>query len=239
MKITLKLFLPLCVVASLLTGNAGDLAIWHAQPAKNWNEATPVGNGRLGAMIFGNVKAERIQLNEDSLWSGAPQDADNPRALEVLPEIRQMLFDGKYADAQKLANRTLICKGPGSGRGRGGKIAYGSYETLGDLLLAFNHGTNEPVNYRRALDLERRSLVTLKTVSPAKAGAHSTSAHRCYGLLPRATLGQERRFLGLQPFFTPLKIGYLWFNLIGCVLAMVIAMGLQQLSRSGTPETSS
>ncbi len=133
---------------------ADDLTVWHQQPAKNWNEATPIGNGRLGAMIFGGVNTERIQLNEDSLWSGAPQDADNPRALEVLPEIRQMLFDGKYAEAQKLANRTLICKGPGSGRGRGGKIAYGSYETLGDLRLAFDHGTNEPVNYRRELDLE-------------------------------------------------------------------------------------
>lgn len=131
-----------------------DLTVWHAQPAKIWNEATPIGNGRLGAMIFGGVNTERIQLNEDSLWSGAPQDADNPRALEVLPEIRRMLFEGKYADAQKLANRTLICKGPGSGRGRGGKIAYGSYETLGDLRLAFDHGTNAPVNYRRALDLD-------------------------------------------------------------------------------------
>ena len=105
-------------------------------------------------MIFGGVTTERIQLNEDSLWSGAPQDADNPRALEVLPEIRQMLFDGKYADAQKLANRTLICKGPGSSRGKGGRTAYGSYETLGDLRLAFDHGTNAPTNYRRELDVE-------------------------------------------------------------------------------------
>ena len=130
------------------------MTIWHAQPAANWNEATPIGNGRLGAMIFGGANTERIQLNEDSLWSGAPQDADNPKALEALPEIRRMLFAGKYADAQKLANRTLICKGPGSSRGKGGRTAYGSYETLGDLRLAFDHGTNAPVNYRRALDLD-------------------------------------------------------------------------------------
>jgi alpha-L-fucosidase 2 len=133
---------------------ADALTVWHRQPAKNWNEATPIGNGRQGAMIFGGVNAERIQLNEDSLWSGAPQDADNPKALEVLPQIRQLLFEGKYAEAQRIANRNLICNGPGSGHGRGGKIAYGSYETLGDLKLTFDHGTNASVNYRRALDLE-------------------------------------------------------------------------------------
>lgn len=133
---------------------AGDeLTIWHQQPAKDWNEATPIGNGRMGAMIFGGVNAERIQLNEDSLWSGAPQDADNPKALEALPQIRQLLFEGKYAEAQKLANRTLICRGAGSGHGRGGKIPYGSYEMLGDLNLKFEPGTNLPTNYRRTLDL--------------------------------------------------------------------------------------
>jgi alpha-L-fucosidase 2 len=143
--------------AVLLMTSAGsaadDLTIWHKQPAKNWNEATPIGNGRLGAMIFGGVSSERIQLNEDSVWSGAPQEADNPKALEVLPQIRQLLFEGKYAEAQRLANRNLICAGPGSNRGRGARAAYGSYEMLGDLKLNFDHGTNAPVNYRRALDL--------------------------------------------------------------------------------------
>src|SRR6478609_1882007 len=139
---------------AVFSASAGDaLVIWQQQPAKNWNEATPIGNGRLGAMIFGEVNSERLQLNEDSLWSGAPQDADNPKALEALPEIRKLVFEGKYAEAQRLANRNLICAGPGSGRGRGGKIAYGSYEMLGDLRLEFDHGTNAATNYRRALDL--------------------------------------------------------------------------------------
>jgi alpha-L-fucosidase 2 len=129
------------------------MTIWHRQPANHWNEATPVGNGRLGAMIFGKSDSERIQLNEDSLWSGAPQDADNPQALEALPEIRQLLFERKFTEAQDLANRHMICRGPGSNRGRGGKVPYGSYETLGDLNLAFTHGM-EVRNYRRELDLE-------------------------------------------------------------------------------------
>jgi len=151
---SIRLALALALVTSLgCRAAADDLTVWHRQPAKNWNEATPIGNGRLGAMVFGGVNSERIQLNEDSLWSGAPQDADNPKALEVLPQIRQLLFEGKYAEAQRIANRNLICRGPGSGHGRGGKIAYGSYEMLGDLKLTFNHGTNLPANYRRALDL--------------------------------------------------------------------------------------
>src|SRR5437773_3154391 len=94
------------------------LTLWYKQPASKWEEALPIGNGRLGAMIFGGVGSERLQLNEDSLWSGAPQDADNPKALEALPEIRRLLFSGQYAQAEALANRTMICLGPGSSHGR-------------------------------------------------------------------------------------------------------------------------
>ena len=148
----------ICLVVALgVSANEApspDTTLWYQQPAKNWNEALPIGNGRLGAMIFGGVTSERIQLNEDSLWSGAPQDADNPKALEALPEIRKLLFDGKYDEAEKLANRTLICRGPGSGRGRPARNAYGSYQMLGDLTLGFPNSTNvTPVNYRRELDV--------------------------------------------------------------------------------------
>ena len=138
-----------------LSTAAEELTIWQRQPAGKWDQATPVGNGRLGAMIFGHVVTERIQLNEDSLWSGAPQDADNPKALEVLPKIRQLLFEGKHGEAQSLANRNLICRGAGSGRGRGSKVPYGSYQMLGDLNLAFQYGSDaKPQHYRRALDLD-------------------------------------------------------------------------------------
>jgi alpha-L-fucosidase 2 len=135
-----------------------ETTLWYERPARNWNEALPIGNGRLGAMIFGGVDNERIQLNEDSLWSGAPQDADNPKAIEVLPQIRQLLFQGKYAEAEKLANRNLICRGAGSGHGRGAKVPYGSYQMLGDLNLEVDHGPGAtPLDYRRELELSNAS----------------------------------------------------------------------------------
>ena len=68
---------------------ASDLVLWYRQPAQQWVEALPIGNGRLGAMIFGGVASERLQLNQDTLWSGAPSDLHNPRARDVLPPARQ------------------------------------------------------------------------------------------------------------------------------------------------------
>ncbi|MPZ17779.1 MAG: glycoside hydrolase family 95 protein [Luteitalea sp.] len=131
----------------------GATRLWYRQPAKTWVEALPVGNGRLGAMVFGDPAHERLQLNEDSLWSGGPQDADNPAARDALPKIRALLWKGRYADAEELANRTLICRGPGSGRAKGARLAYGSYQTLGDLSLTFA-GHDNATDYRRELDLD-------------------------------------------------------------------------------------
>ncbi len=125
---------------------------WSWQNSKAWTRALPVGNGRLGGMVFGGVPVERIQLNESSLWSGWPQDADNPEAARYLPEIRRLLFEGKYVEAEKLTFEKLVCKGPGSGAGSGSKGPYGSYETLGDLRIAFD-GHEKYTDYRRDLDL--------------------------------------------------------------------------------------
>lgn len=109
-----------------------------------------MGNGRLGAMMFGGVDEERIVLNESSVWSGSRQDADREDAYKVLPEIRRLLLEGKNSEAEALVNANFTCKGPGSGGGQ-----YGCYQVLGNLHLTFLSGaTNVPVaNYRRALDL--------------------------------------------------------------------------------------
>jgi alpha-L-fucosidase 2 len=133
--------------------NWARLKLWYRQPAKQWTEALPVGNGRLGAMVFGGVEKDRLQLNEKSLWSGSPQDADNPEALPALQEIRKLIFEGKYTEAEALAARKLVCKGAGSGGASGAKLPYGSYQTLGDLTLVFS-GSGEISDYRRELDLD-------------------------------------------------------------------------------------
>lgn len=130
------------------------LSLWYRQPAKVWTEALPVGNGRLGAMVFGGVASERIQLNEKNLWSGGPQDADNPEAYQHLEEVRQLLHEGKYVEAQRLTQKTLVCRGPGSGAGAGANVAFGCYQTLGDLRLTFHNGDEPVTDYVRSLNLD-------------------------------------------------------------------------------------
>lgn len=147
-----------------------DLKLWLRHPAtmeertpkdgwsnsKGWVEAFPVGNGRLGAMVYGGVEVERVQLNEESVWSGQPQDADNPGALQHLPEIRRLLFEGRYAEAQKLTFEKLVCQGPGTCGGAAANCDFGCYQTLGDLDFRFEgQGTGEVTGYRRELDLEQ------------------------------------------------------------------------------------
>lgn len=108
-----------------------------------------MGNGRLGAMMFGGINDERIVLNESSVWSGSPQDADRPDAYKVLPEIRRLLLAGKNPEAEALVNANFTCQGPGSGGAQ-----YGCYQVLGNLHLLFAGDTNTPFeNYRRQLDL--------------------------------------------------------------------------------------
>ena len=118
--------------------------LFYRQPAKEWVEALPVGNGRLGGMVFGGVPAERIQLNEDTFWSGGPYDPINPEALQYLPKVRQLLWEGRYKEAQDLADEKLM------GRPR----HLQAYQPLGDLRLVVE-GHEPATDYRRELDLDR------------------------------------------------------------------------------------
>ncbi|AHM63133.1 alpha-L-fucosidase [Flammeovirgaceae bacterium 311] len=120
------------------------LSLWYNQPATDWNEALPVGNGRLGAMVFGHVATERLQLNEESVWVGKPADFVNPKAKAALPQVRQLLFAGKYAEAVALAQEAMM----------GDKQVWSTYQTLGDLALEFDTLHQEATDYRRSLDLE-------------------------------------------------------------------------------------
>src|SRR6266478_5225590 len=88
----------LCLICFGAAQAADDLSLWYRQPARQWTEALPIGNGRLGAMVFGGTEHERLQLNENTLWSGGPYDPDNPDALAALPEARRLIFSGKYKE---------------------------------------------------------------------------------------------------------------------------------------------
>ncbi|MCC6405645.1 MAG: glycoside hydrolase N-terminal domain-containing protein [Planctomycetes bacterium] len=120
-------------------------------PAKHFTESLPIGNGRLGAMVFGGVERERIVLNESTMWSGSKQDADRKDAHEHLAAIREKLFAGDGRGAQELLQQHFTCAGPGSGYGNGKDVAFGCYQTLGELVLEFDAG--EATDYRRTLDL--------------------------------------------------------------------------------------
>jgi alpha-L-fucosidase 2 len=119
------------------------LTLWYRQPAREWVEALPVGNGRLGAMVFGGCVQEQIQLNESSVWAGGPVPALPSGPGKHLPEIRQLLFDGKYAEAETLARKELLSF----------QDEDGSYQTLGDLFLTAAV-SGEPADYQRSLDLD-------------------------------------------------------------------------------------
>jgi len=120
----------------------GDMTLWYRQPAESWLHALPVGNGRLGAMVFGSIPRERIQLNEDSLWAGGPRDTNNPEALTHLPKLRKLLFEGQYEQAEDLANKFSMAT-PKRIR---------PYQTLGDLWLELP-AIEQVSDYRRELDL--------------------------------------------------------------------------------------
>lgn len=158
-----------------------SLKLWYEHPANatvkdnksgwkddvEWLRALPLGNGSLGAMVFGDVGKERIQLNEESMWSGGPYDSNNPEAYSALAEIRKLLFQGDYRAANELTRHTQICKGAGSGQGNGADVPFGCYQTLGDLWLDFGT-TGEYENYYRELNMEDAQV----NVSYTCAGVH-------------------------------------------------------------------
>jgi len=121
---------------------AADL-LWYRHPAANWNEATPIGNGRLGGMVFGDVFGDRVQLNEDTAWAGEHRDRNNPEAAKALPEVRRLLFAGMPHEAETLAERAIIST----------PKRLPPYQTMGDLRIR-SAEPGEVIEYRRELDLD-------------------------------------------------------------------------------------
>ena len=143
----------LCVPVTSLAAAAPDPAalvrdpaatvLWYQKPAEKWRDALPVGNGRLGAMVFGSPDCEQLQLNEQTIWTGGPYDPTRPGGPEALPEIRRLIFSGQYSDAHKLFDKTMT----------GVPLEQMKYQPLGNLYLAFP-GHSNATHYRRQLDLD-------------------------------------------------------------------------------------
>jgi len=147
-----KLLLCLGLLAAGVQIKAQSLKLWYNKPASQWEETLPLGNGRLGMTPNSGITHEKIVLNDITLWSGAPQDANNYEAYKSLPQIRSLLAEGKNDEAQALIDKNFICKGIGSGG-----VPFGCYQMLGDLDIKFNYGKSpdesDVKDYYRELSL--------------------------------------------------------------------------------------
>ncbi|MGH9720909.1 MAG: glycoside hydrolase family 95 protein [Bryobacteraceae bacterium] len=146
MKHTRRQFLatvPVAALAAQVQHSSSEATLWYRKPASQWNEALPIGNGRLGAMVFGGVPTERIQLNEDSIWAGEMRDRNNPDGRNAIPEVRRLLKEGKVKEAEALADKAIISI----------PRRMPPYQPLGDMTLRFA-GHENASDYRRELDLD-------------------------------------------------------------------------------------
>ncbi|MEY4488990.1 MAG: hypothetical protein RIQ79_1498, partial [Verrucomicrobiota bacterium] len=141
-------------LAAAAEGPAGDLNLWYRRPAREFVEALPFGNGRLGGMVFGGVEQDRVQLNDDTIWSGAPYDPSNPAAPAAIRQARELIFAGKREEAEAVLTKSALGLPP----------RMVQYQTLGSVLLDF---ADEPARavtgYRRSLDLDSAVVTTTFT----------------------------------------------------------------------------
>ena len=172
-----------------------NLKLWYNKPSGNtWENALPIGNGRLGAMIYGNVDRETIQLNEHTVWSGSPNRNDNPLALDSLVIIRQLIFEGKQKDAEGIANRVIVSK-----------TSHGQkFEPVGSLQLAFA-GHENFSNYYRELDIERAISKTSYTVKGVTYTRETLAPFRDRVVVMRLTASKSGRISFTAFFTTPQK----------------------------------
>lgn len=136
--------------------------LWYDKPAIRWEETLPLGNGRLGMMPDGGVNNEQVVLNDITLWSGAPQDANNYQAYKNLPEIRRLILEGKNDEAQNLVNQNFVCTGKGSGGAN-----WGCFQMLGNLDIKYQYDGKDkkPTAYKRELQLNNALAITDFTIN--------------------------------------------------------------------------
>ena len=151
-----RIFLTLTLLSATLIMTAREYRLWYNQPAQTWTQALPIGNGVMGGMVFGTPAVEHIQLNEETIWAGQPNNVVNPNAKEYLPKVRQLIFEGKYKEAQHLANEKVMPNAAGQNMGM-------PYQPFGDLYIAMpGHAAYQ--NYERWLDLDEAKSVVRYSV---------------------------------------------------------------------------
>ena len=149
-RLTLTVFL-LSHLSFLTCAVAQQHRLWYNQPAQTWTQALPIGNGVMGGMVFGTPAVEHIQINEETIWAGQPNNVVNPNAKKALPEVRQLIFEGKYKEAQDLANAQVMPQAAGKNMGM-------PFQPFGDLYIAMP-GHADYRNYERWLDLDNAKSV--------------------------------------------------------------------------------
>ncbi len=181
----------LCVTATAQPVQ-NNMKLWYDRPAQLWVEALPLGNGRLGAMMFGNPNNEEIQLNEETVWGGSPYNNTNPLAAAALPEIRQLIFEGKNFEAQELCGKTV------SSQGANGM----PYQTVGSLHIDF-HGQEKWTNYYRELDIQNAVATTSYTANGVTYKREVITSFTEQLVIVRLTASQKGKISFDTKFTTP------------------------------------
>jgi len=163
MNKTLTLFFSCFTLSAVCLAQDAATTIKFTEPAIRFEESLPLGNGRLGLMVFGETHTERFALNEITLWSGGAQDANRDSAFLFLKPIQDLLLAGKNKDAQSLLGKHFISKDEGSGHGAGANSKYGSYQTAGDLFIRWEDQAQKVSGYSRTLDLKTATATTRYT----------------------------------------------------------------------------
>ena len=158
-RLTLTVFL-ISYFSFLICAVAQQHRLWYNQPAMTWTQALPIGNGVMGGMVFGTPAVEHIQINEETIWAGQPNNVLNPNAKEALPEVRRLIFEGKYKEAQELANAKVMPNAAGKNMGM-------PFQPFGDLYIAMP-GHADYRNYERWLDLDDAKSIVKYEVDGVK-----------------------------------------------------------------------
>ena len=185
--------LILFVSATAYSQDKPALKLWYKSPAgTTWENALPIGNGRLGAMVYGNVERETVQLNEHSVWSGSPNRNDNPKALVSLPQIRQLIFDGQQKEAERLANENIITK----------KSHGQMFEPVGSLHLVFD-GHQNFTDYYRELDIERAVTKTTYNIGDVSYTRKTFASFSDHVIVMHLTASKPKSITFTATFSTP------------------------------------